>query len=390
VLDKYLNPKYFFPSIFFLSLIVFLLHTAYTKTSIFADARYYYSITHSIISDKDLDFSNEYGHFGIQMPLGKSGAPTNFYPPGVSFFWIFGLWLTQAINVDPSGYGFFSQLGVALTSIFLGILGLIFLRRMLLKYFSKTVSLLTVVTLFSATNLLFYIAVEPINSHAVSFFVSTLFVYYFLNHQKDNYYYLSLGLIAGVAGLVRTQDLALLTLPLIKLVLFERSSLKKLTSNFLYLTAGTFLGFFPQLILWKYFYGTFWVSPYLDFGFDFLHPKIIYVLFNSQNGLFTITPIIAFAILGQFYFAGKNFYLSFLSLSYFILQLYLISSWNAYFQGGSFAIRMIITTYPLLSLGLASLIERLIQKFAIQKTLFLIIIFSIVNSFMVIRYLLTF
>src|SRR3989337_4367909 len=282
----------FFTYIFIFSIVIFIGHTIFTKNAVFGDGKFYYAYVRSWVFDRDINLVNDFELLGIKPSVNSRGLAINTFAPGSAILWYFPYLLTdnlvRLITLQRTGLELTYQFAVGLINIILGVLGLFFVYHTLKKYFKNQSSLFAAFILFATTNLLFYIAVEPINSHAVSFFISTLFVYYFLNHQKDNYYYLSLGLIAGVAGLVRTQDLALLTLPLIKLVLFERSSLKKLTSNFLYLTAGTFLGFFPQLILWKYFYGTFWVSPYLDFGFDFLHPKIIYVLFNSQNGLFTM------------------------------------------------------------------------------------------------------
>ena len=407
--------KYLFTTLLFISTFIYLFHTVYTKTSIFADGRYYYSITRSIVKDWDIDFENDYKFFDIQMPEGISGTPINFYPPGVSFFWIFGFWLAGGvvqildifIKIDTSGLGFIYQLSTALTSIFLGLFGLFLVQKIASKFFSKTASLLATFSLFSTTNLLFYIAVEPINSHAVSFFVSAFFVYYFLNYshshpelisgskkipkpvRNDKGYYLTLGIIAGVAGLVRTQDLLILILPAIHIILKQRHDFRLLTTYILLLTSGAFGAFLPQLILWKYFYGTYLISPYLEFGFNFLHPQIKHVLFNLQNGLFTMTPAIALAFLGLFLI--KNHYsLKFYSLLYFLLQLYLISSWNAYSQGGSYSIRMIITTYPLLSLGLAKISEEMIKKIGTSKTFLAISFFSLINAIMIIRYLILF
>ena len=186
------------------------------------------------------------------------------------------------------------------------------------------------------------------------------------------------------------------------------------------LVIGFLVGFLPQIILWKYFYNTFWLSPYFGTGFNLLKPQVIYVLFNTQNGLFTITPIVGISFLGLFLlkrrFYTKNTLIciknnifgdhnllrelqtrvrgvyplySYL-LIYFLLQLYLVSSWGAYFQGGSYSIRMLITTYPLLSFGLASSVEKFINKFGEIFTILAVFFFSLLNSLLIINYLLRF
>jgi hypothetical protein len=390
--------KYLFLLFFIFSVLIFIAHTAYTKTAIFADAKYYYSYTHSIVKDFDLDFTNEYANLNAGGPKNRIGLPTNFYPPGVSFFWIPGFFFAdltaQSVNlvipnlISTSGYGFTYQLFVAATSIFLGIFGLYLVYKLLRDYFSDSVALITTAALFLTTNLFFYIAVEPINSHSVSFFVSAFFVYYFLRHKNDKHFYFTLGLISGVAGLVRTQDLLILILPAINIAL-EKINFPKLTTYFLQLTAGFAIGFLPQILLWKFFFNTFWYSPYINYGFTFLRPHIVHVLFNTQNGLFILTPTILFALGGLFLFRTKFYSLKFYSLTYFVLQLYLTSSWSAYTQWGSYSIRMLISTYPLLAFGLAGVVRRIFMKSHALAYL-LLGFFTIYNFAAVIFYLLRF
>jgi hypothetical protein len=388
-----LQTKYFFGLILIFSLCVFLAHTAITKTAIFADARFYFAYTHSLVKDHDLDLKNEY----IDLKIGtvfNNTVVSNAYPPGVSLFWI-PLYqnadaLTRIFGINNQGYGFIYQLSVALTNIFLGVFGLYLIYRLLIKYFSEKVSLLTTLFLFGATNLLFYISVEPINSHAASFFISSLFVFYFLKIEakKEKDYYMALGFLGGIAGLIRTQDLLILILPAIQILYNFKKDFKTLIKNYLLLTIGIFAGFLPQILLWKYFFNTFWFSPYLNTGFNWLKPQVLYVLFNIQNGLFTFTPIIAVSLIGLFLLKKRFHMVYFYSLIYFLIQLYLTSSWNVYYQGGSYSIRMLITTYPLLSFGLAGLISRIIKSYSEKFVLTFFILTSIINSAFIINYLL--
>lgn len=391
------QKKYLFALLFFFSFLSFVAHTAYTKTAIFADSRFYFSYTRSIVKDFDLNFFNEYEYFDVSTVIGNTNTPVNYYPPGVALFWtplyfVFNApvsFIEWILGIDTDGYGFLYQMGPAVTTIFLGISGFYLILKMLREYFSKETSLLTALALFGTTNLLFYIAVEPINSHGVSFFVSTLFAFCFLYMMKTTQHkakpYLFLGFIAGVMGTIRTQDLGILIIPCLH-TLTQSQKTKKIFA----LATGVLFGFLPQILLWEYFFNTFYRSPYLNYGFDFLHPHIFHVLFNTQNGLFTLTPIIAIALGGLFLFWRRNKQLALYALMYFILQLFLISSWHDYHQGGSFSIRMIISTYPFLVFGLAEMVKRLKDKYGDQKTLALIILFVLLNSFLIIRYLILF
>ena len=51
--------RYTFPGIFIASFFIFLAHTAFTKTAIFADGKFYYAITRSLVKDFDLKIGDE-------------------------------------------------------------------------------------------------------------------------------------------------------------------------------------------------------------------------------------------------------------------------------------------------------------------------------------------
>ncbi len=385
-----------------ISITIFLSHSLFTKTSVFADAKFYYSFTRSLVFDHDLLLGNEFFALGLLKVIPESLFIPSFYPPGVSILWIplyslaygaLNLYRIFIPNLQFSGYEAFFEYSCGITSILLGVFALYLVFKMLSKHFSNDVSLLATSTLFLATNLFFYIAVEPINSHAASFFVSTLFIFLFFTRKKDGFYYFLLGIIGGFAGVVRTQDLLILILPLLYIISHYWESFRTLSSYNLLLIAGTLLGFFPQILLWKYFYNTFWYSPYIDVGFKFLNPQIFHVLFNAQNGLLTTTPVIAVAFLGLIFkimqsSKNKTGEIYIYALIYFLLQLYLISSWNVYSQGGSYSIRMIVTTYPLLAFGLTYMTERSVAKFGKKATLVLIILISFINFLSILNYLL--
>jgi len=293
----------------------------------------------------------------------------------------------QSSSLIPSGFEIPYQIATAATNIFLGTLGLYLLYSLLRKYFSETIARLTAITLFSTTNLLFYFAVEPLTSHATSFFVSTLFVYYFLKHKKDKYYYLILGLLGGFAGLVRTQDALILVVPIIQIIVNSKTSLKFLVTNFILLFAGFLVGFAPQIFLWKLFFDFYYPPPGWGYGFTFLSPHILYVLFNRENGLFILTPSVFLAFIGLFSLFLRKWHIALFSLTYFFLQIYFISSWQEYFQGGSFSIRMMISSYPFLSFGLAEIMTDTRNRFGYKALYHAITLFSLLNFGLILRYL---
>jgi hypothetical protein len=397
-MKRLLKARFVFPAIFIFSLSVFLAHISYTKTALYSDSRFYYSYTLSWVKDHDIKLNSELlAITGNDPSTNKKGLAVNTFSPGTSIFWVPSFWLAdsfvKSVNLfgnllDQSGLSVVYQTPPAVTSILLLTLGLYLVYRTLLDFFSVKNSLLTSISLLTTTNLLFYAAVEPLMSHAISFFISALFLFYFTKYKGRRNSYFVLGFLAGVAGLVRILNSFLILIPAIKVLRLEKRNLidkLKLEGK---LALGYLIGFFPQIYICNLFFNEFIIGPSWGYGFDFRNPHIIHVLFNTQNGLFTLTPIVFVAISGMIFFWKRNKELAFFGLSYFILHLFLVSSWAVFTQGGSYSIRMLITTYPLLAFGLAEIIKQYKGLVGENTTVITIFGLSFLNVALMTRYLL--
>lgn len=388
------SPGKLFVLIFIFSVLIFLAHTLITKNAVFADGKFYFAYVRSWVFDRDVNLTNEFEILGIKPALNRQGLAVNTFAPGTPILWFFPyLTIDNLLRLADSqrlGVEVTYQLTVAITNIILGLFGLFLVYKVLRRYFGERVSLLSIIALFATTNLFFYIAVEPINSHSTSFFVSSLIFYYiFIRDRKTSYRDgLILGFLSGFAGSVRTQDILIVFLPAIYFLKEFKSKPKILFAFYLLLACGLVFGFLPQIYLWKIFFNFYFPPPGWGYGFSLTTPHIIHVLFNYQNGLFIFTPTVMIALIGLLFLRKSNKWFGFLGISYFLIQLYLISSWRDYTQGGSYSIRMIINTYPLLTLGYAKFLEKYTQKFGLKFTVTSVITLSFLNLFLIIRYLL--
>lgn len=382
---------------FILSTFIFLVRTLESKTATYVDAKMYYTITRSVVKDSDLNFVNEFKKFSIKTDTGKNGLPINIQPPGTSIVWIYpfletdylvtGL-KTLGFNFENSGYELTYQIGLGIFNIYLSLAGFLFLYLFLRSFFSKKISLTTIIFLFGATNLLYYISFEPLNSHIPSFFLSALLFYYLEKQKKfsikDAFF---AGLITGFAALVRTQDFLLFLIPAGYIYIHFSKKPDSLITLYPIFLSGIFIGFIPQIYYWKVVFDTFWKSPYINYGFSLLKPKPYYVLFNLHNGLFSTTPILLFSFVFLILYLKKNKLISGISLIYFLIQLVVVSSYSMYYQFDSYAIRMLITTYPLLSLGLSNLIDSLSRKIGYQKLVLIGLLFILMNIYLIFNFL---
>lgn len=284
-------------------------------------------------------------------------APSK-YAIGPALFW--------APSYIMTGFGseFIRQLAVGFTSVSLALVGLLMLWRMLQKQYSQTVSIMTVAAIAGATNLLFYGSVDPVNSHALSFFATVFYLALLLSKRKN---WFAIGISLGLIGLIRPQDLVYgLLLP----------SLQPL------IVAGFAITFFPQLVAWG---GV--ISPYLtgSEGFDFLHPHFLGVVFNLKNGLFVWTPI---TILGVVGLVIKKHYRY---LAVFVLTLYVTASWSTWWQGASYSARMLTSSLPVLAFGIAHVFS-LLEKLGWKQSYYLLAVIlplSGINALGIVYFLIT-
>ena len=124
-------------------------------------------------------------------------------------------------------------------------------------------------------------------SHATSIFTTSLFVYlwYRLRESDRILHWIVLGLVGGLAAMVRWQDAFFLLIP----ILDKRPLRLKLA-----LAAAAFVMFLPQLWVWQILNGE--LNPYstgnLKGKFFWYGKYFVPVLFSSYHGLLIWTPVI--------------------------------------------------------------------------------------------------
>lgn len=371
-------------SLYFLALLLFLIHFFIVGKAVYGDGRFYYSYLPSLIINHTLDLTKAYNNIGASSFLTPLGYTANIYPIGPPILWAIPF-LTAHLILFPfnlnNGYNIFYQVLIGIFNISLVFIGLYFLYKILIDFFSKNVSLLVVLAIFLSTNLLFYGSIDVLNSHSASFFLSSLFLYFWL---KDKTFKSSiiLGIILGFLAMVRPQDILFIIFPLSALLILKKSYI----FNFLIISATSLIVFFPQMLMWKLMWGSWHINPYLKVEtFNLLSSNILGVLFNKGSGLFLWTPIIILCLIGIFLFSFKNKKIGIPVTLFFFFQLYTISSWSIWWQGASYSGRMFISSLPGLSLGLAYLLS--IKPFTRIK-IFIVLFFSTLNIFLILLFLL--
>lgn len=364
--------KTFFIFLFIFSASVFYAHARIVGSAVWGDGIYYYSYARGLVI---------HGGFTTAELAG------NKYSFGTSLFWIIPFIFIH-LFLQGTGNEFIYQIAAGLTSVGFGISGLFICFKILKKYFNTWISLISVLGLYFSSNLFFYTAVDPINSHAVSFFTSAILVYLSLKYfvisksRTNPFIALSIGLVTGLLSLIRNQDI-IFALPLFVLFFLQ----KRIHDMILY-ALGIIGMLIPQFALWYYIYGRL-NSPYLMRGerFYLFSPHFLDALISSNNGLIYTTPILLFSLFGLLlYLVQKkpNDKIYITGAALFILQTVIIGSWQYWDGGKAYGGRMFISLMPFFLLGIAPVIAMLKRR--IFQLVFLSF-FALTNFINILSYL---
>lgn len=358
--------------IFVVYIVGFATHAWHLKKTVYGDGIFYYSWLRSTIVDHDTHFANDYAHENVHQPNTPRGIPGNKYSIGPALFWAPLYTVTHSI-IRKNGWELPYQLAAGITSVMAAISGI-----MLLSYLipaSPAVLSLTMLLIAGSTNLLFYGSIDPVNSHALTFFCATVFLV--LISQKNPSWFIS-GIALALLASVRLQD-GIYILALIPL--WKRVRWQPFVNGFV-------LAFIPQLAAWYTLYGSF-ANPYIAGGetFTLTNPHIFGVLFGVQSGLFLWTPMVAVGILGLFMNLKKYW----VYLLIFCIQVYLVSSWSTWWQGASVSGRMFVSALPIVAIGLSQVVTK-IYAHRLLRTVLPIMVAGIclLNAMGIFYYLFTF
>ncbi len=251
-------------------------------------------------------------------------------------------------------------------SIFYLFLGLLYLHKILKRYFSIELSLITISLLILGSNLFWFGIFQFGMAHNILFLLVAFLIDRTIKVHEDPSWknFSLLAICLGFIALLRPTDVVVVLIPLLYNVYNIESARAKITFIKTHLAKVLGMIFFglipllPQLIFWKVYAGSFVYYSYTSQGFDFLHPRIISGLFGSNNGWLLYSPIFILSMLGMFFFERlKKYWLAIAVLT--PLYIYIIYSWHCFSYINGFGSRPMIHLYALLAIPMAALLQYL-------------------------------
>ncbi|MBI5538842.1 MAG: hypothetical protein HY951_02210 [Bacteroidia bacterium] len=298
---------------------------------------------------------------------------------GLSFMYLpfFALAHVSTYFSEYASDGYTRPYGIALVfaSLTYFFLGLFVLKKTLSLYFNNKVIGWVLFLIAFGTNITNYLTAEAAYSHSFSFALFSFFIWNTIKwHDNPNFKRsIYLGLLLGLISLIRpTNGLIVLVF-----ILWNIDSLINIKERFYLFLKNYFkifvilllmiLVWLPQLFYWKYVSGNWLFYSYDNEGFFFSNPHFVDVLVGFRKGWFIYTPLMFFASIGFVVLFNNYRKLFWNTFIFFIVNIYIISSWWCWWYGGSFGLRPFIDSYALMAIPLAAIVSFVLQRKNILK-----------------------
>ncbi len=348
------------------------------------DGHMLYLIAQSTALDLDWNFNNNLAAFGDPwgQPINATGRKEIPHPVGPALLWTPLIWIAHAgasvantvagASIPTHGYTEWHQRFVFLSSLAAAFLAVLFgralARQLGLGRWSPTYAAVAVLL---GSSLTYYATYMPSYGHALDAGAcgSFLSVWAATLGRTDWRRWVALGVLLGVAMLIRVQDVGLGVV--ISLEVFVRGvsilrlrepgwerALMRWTLGGVSVLVVALVVFMPQIYYWYVVYGEWFSMPqgsrYTRLG----SPMILELLYAPRNGWFSTTPVAYLGSIGLFCLPRRAWLVAVGLLAAVAVQVYLSSSildwWG---MAGWGQRRLCSVTLPLV-VGLAALLWR--------------------------------
>jgi hypothetical protein len=373
-------------------ILLFLLSLPLANPWVRGDGVGYYAYARALVVNGNLRFEPDWLHANASFFAGhvdkreirpemytETGHLDNHFTIGPALDWMPFLWLTHAAvravdyfgaRIPADGFSWPYVYTMAVVTSLAGFLALLFSFSLARKYIPERWAFLATLGIWLASSLPVYMYFNPSWSHAHSAFAVALFLWYWDRTRGTRTFkqWALLGLISALMLNDYYLNAVLLLAPLLESVWLVKRSLysgpeslseqwwRVLAKNGAY--AGVvFAGLLPTFVTRWIIYGNPFASGYIPLrAWNWTSPVFAKVLFSSDHGLFSWTPILILASLGLIPLVRRHRELG-IMFSICVLTFYFVVASYPDWDGiSSFGNRFFVSLTPIFIVGLAALL----------------------------------
>jgi hypothetical protein len=322
---------------------------------------------------KEANEGNKYTDTYYQLGVNEKGDPMYFFLFGMAIFYLpfflLGHGSAALFGYPMDGFSEPYQFCLVIGGVVYTIIGLIFLRKILLNFYTEKISALVILIIVFATNYSHHLTIKNLETVNILFMLMTILIWFTIKWHKEHKtkQLIAIALSVALMTLVKPSEVFALFIPLFWNVSSragfkeKRALIWKHRKQFLIAIGLAVMIFVPQLFYWYKKTGSFIFDSYQNagVGLDFRHPYIFEVLFSYKKGWLIYTPIMILGLIGLYLIYRKQKEIRLALLFYFLISFYVLASWTEWWYGAAFSCRPVITAYPILAIGLGALLVEL-------------------------------
>jgi hypothetical protein len=281
-------------------------------------------------------------------------------------------------SVAADGFSTPYRFAMAFGTAFYGFLALLIAFRLSKKYVEERWALLATIAIWWGSSLAIYMYFNPSWSHAHSAFVVALFFWYWLktHDNRTTLQWIVLGAITGLMLNIYYANAMVLTILVVEALVCLRDAVQggrgAAIPGLLFQYALFLIAFLvcllPTIISKKIVYGSPFQSGYIPVSvWHWKSPFFLQVLFSSNHGLFSWTPLLLLSVIGIFFFWRKTPRAGGAVLCSVLAFYYFIASYPDWAGISSFGNRFFVSLTVFFVLGLAVLLQRCANLFRSLK-----------------------
>jgi glycosyltransferase involved in cell wall biosynthesis len=274
-------------------------------------------------------------------------------------------------GADAGGYSGPYKIALLLSGVFYLALGLFFLSKLLLEFFSDRITAMVIAGFAFGTNLFWYSTTEAPMPHVYGFALIACFFWNTVKwHERPSFKRsVLIGVIAGLITLIRPTNIIIVLVFILYNVRYNIKWKDKyliFRANYRYLLLMLCLAilvWLPQMLYWKAMTGHLLFFSYTENErFFFNNPQIINGLFSFRKGLLLYTPLMILAFAGIWYLWRLKSPFALAITIFLPVNVYIIYSWWCWWYGGGFGSRPFIDSYALMALPVAALLQSWVHQ----------------------------
>lgn len=299
--------------------------------------------------------------------------------------------LTSFTNYPKDGRSLPYIWSIMIAAIFYLLIGLHFLSKLLREEgFDTLIQWIVPLGILLGTNLFYYTFRESGMSHVYSFSLMSILLYSTRRrlHSNELIWLFASATSLALLMLIRPTNAIAFLIPILwNLELGEiPQRVKSLLLDYKWilvfcLAIGVF--FAPQIAYWKMISGEWLYYSYNEEGFsNWNSPKMLQVLFSSQNGWLVYSPIMILGVSGLFKMALTNQRGWLMPAILLTVATYVFGSWWAWWFGGAYGHRCFVDFLPILAIPSAIMVQSIMKnKLAFR----IMVVFCLIAVFVNIR-----